>query len=174
MPVPSLRSKRYSIAVETAFPRTGTRWERFQHCVAIAGPIGFIPWVPATFASAAVAVVCWLAPPHWPVVAVLTLALFFAGGFTASTSERLTGQEDPRNVVIDELAGQLLTFLLVVPLSWRLALAGFVLFRLLDVVKPWPARRLEHLPGGWGIMSDDIASGLYAAGVLYLLQRLVG
>ncbi|MGH9519910.1 MAG: phosphatidylglycerophosphatase A family protein [Terriglobales bacterium] len=163
---------RYSIAVATAFPRTGSAFEKLKHLVAIGGPIGFIPWVPATFASLATAAVCWAWPPHWRVVLILAGVVFALGGYCASTSERLLATQDPRNVVIDEVCVQLLTFLFVAPAGWLPTLAGFALFRLFDVTKPFPARRLERLPGGWGIMADDVAAGLYAAVVLWLLTRV--
>lgn len=165
-------AKSYSITVSTAFPRQATGWERLQHLAAIGGPIGFIPWVPATCASAVVALLAWWLRPQAAAVVIVTAALYLVGGFAATTSERLLGSEDPRNVVIDELAGQLLTFVFVLPSSWALALGGFVLFRIFDVSKPFPIRRLEHLPSGWGIMSDDILAGLYAAIVLYLVRGL--
>jgi phosphatidylglycerophosphatase A len=166
-------AKSYSITVPTAFPRRATAWERAQHLIAIGGPIGFIPWVPATCASAVVAALAWWLRPGWIAVAAVTVGLYLVGGFAASTSERLLATEDPRNVVVDELAGQLVTFLFVLPSSWVLALAGFMLFRIFDISKPFPIRRLEHLPGGWGIMSDDILAGLYAAIVLLGFRALI-
>lgn len=165
--------KNYSLQVSTAFPRQATAWEKLQHLVAIGGPIGFIPWVPATFASLATTLVCWWRPPSPGWVLGLTLVLFLLGAGAASTAERLSGTQDPRNVVVDEIAGQLLTFLFVAPRSAALALAGFLLFRLFDVAKPFPARQAERLPRGWGIMTDDLMAGLYAAVVLLLLRRLV-
>lgn len=164
---------RYSIAVATAFPRRGSRLEKLQHLIAIAGPIGFIPWVPATFASLATALACRAWPPRPAAVLVVTALVFVLGGVCATTSERLLEIRDPRNVVIDEVAGQLLTFLFAAPAGWFAALAGFGLFRLFDVAKPFPARAAEGLPGGWGIMSDDLVAGLYAAAALWLLLRAV-
>jgi len=166
--------KRYSLAVPTAFPRQAPLAHRLQHLIAIGGPIGFIPWVPATFASLATAALCWLAPPSASTVLLLTSLVFLVGAWTASTSERLLHTQDPRNVVIDEIAGQLLTFLFLAPLNGKIALAGFVLFRLFDVAKPFPARSAERLPAGWGIMTDDLVAGLYAALVLFLLRHLLG
>ncbi len=166
--------KNRSIAVRTVRPDGGTAWERAQHWFAIGGPIGLIPWVPATFASLAVAAVCWRWPPSAATVAVLALALLLVGAPAATTAERLQGEEDPRNVVIDEVAGQLLTFVFVAPVSTALAAAGFVLFRLFDITKPFPIRRLERLPGGWGLLADDLLAGLYAAVALLLLRRWLG
>ena len=162
--------KTYTLAVETGFPAGGSGLQRAAHLTAIGGPIGFIPWVPATFASAFVALACWLGQPAWLSVAAISAGLLLVGAPCASVSERLLGSHDPRNVVIDEFAGQLLTFLFVVPTDWRLAGAGFLLFRLFDVIKPFPARHAEDLPGGWGVMADDLVAGIYAAIALYLLH----
>ncbi|MGH9475549.1 MAG: phosphatidylglycerophosphatase A family protein [Terriglobales bacterium] len=168
-----LRSKPYGLTVPTALPSHGSAWERSQHWLAMGGPIGLIPWVPATVASAAVAALCWWHPPAWRLVVGAAALLFVAGGFAASTSERLLGIKDPRNVVVDEIAGQLLTFVFVAPGNAAAAIAGFLLFRLFDVTKPPPARQAEHLPGGWGIMADDVVAGLYAAAVLWLMARVL-
>lgn len=169
------RTPRHTIQVATGFPHSARFDEKLQHLVSIGGPIGFIPWVPATWASLATALVWFAVGRHTTALAVgvATLALFVLGGVTATTSERLLQSEDPRNVVIDEIAGQTLTFLWVAPVDWRLALAGFVFFRIFDVVKPFPARRLEHLYSGWGIMADDIMAGLYGAAALFLLHHWV-
>jgi phosphatidylglycerophosphatase A len=164
-----LRSKPYGLTVAVARPAAGSGWERAQHWLAIGGPIGLIPWVPATWASLFTALVCWWAPPRPVVIMAIAAGLFVAGVFAASTAERLTGIEDPRNVVLDEIAGQLLTFLFVAPTSGWIMLAGFGLFRLFDVLKPPPARAAERLRGGWGIMADDYVAGVYAALVLWLL-----
>lgn len=91
-------------------------------------------------------------------------------GIPAATRvERDCGSTDPGFVVIDEVAGQWLA-LAVAPLNWRCALGAFLLFRFFDIVKPWPARQLERLHGGAGIMLDDLAAGAYAL-ILMLLYR---
>ena len=84
----------------------------------------------------------------------------------SSTVARESGQKDPGFVVIDEVAGQMIA-LIGCPLNWKYLLAGFILFRSFDIVKPFPLRRLEKLPAGTGIMMDDVGAGLYA---LVLLQ----
>jgi len=96
------------------------------------------------------------------VVAVTILGVL-AGGRLATT----LGAKDPGVVVVDEVAGQWITFL-ALPMTPVIAVAGFLLFRVMDIVKPWPARALERLPGGLGIMADDVAAGIYA----HLLLRL--
>ncbi len=77
--------------------------------------------------------------------------------------------KDPQWIVIDEVSGQLITYFIFSPvllLNWKSGLLGFILFRLFDIWKPFPARQLENLPGGWGIMADDWMAGMYAAIVL--------
>jgi phosphatidylglycerophosphatase A len=84
------------------------------------------------------------------------------GAWAATRTEVSLGTTDPGPVVIDEVMGQCVT-LVAAPFSWPVALAGFVLFRAFDIVKPPPARQLERAHGGWGIMLDDLAAGVYAA-----------
>ena len=95
--------------------------------------------------------------------AVAAGAAFFAiaGVWAAGRAETLLGEKDPGPVVVDEIAGQMVT-LMFLPSTLPVLVAGFFLFRVLDVLKPWPARRLESLPGGSGIMADDLTVGLYA------------
>jgi phosphatidylglycerophosphatase A len=118
---------------------------------------------------------------------ILLVLLSVLGIWSASRVAAFAGSEDPQHVVIDELAGQHLTLLLpLIPIAlphlmahldfseytiffalslanWKYLLLGFILFRVFDIWKPWPIRRLEKLPGGWGIMADDWMAGLYAA-----------
>jgi phosphatidylglycerophosphatase A len=113
-------------------------------------------------------------------ITVVGLAVFVVAGlWAAEVEERRRSRTDPGPVVIDEVAGQWLTYLLALP--WLdlaglrqqavVVAAGFVLFRIFDVVKPWPVRRLERLGGGVGIMVDDLAAGLYAGVVLAVLSN---
>jgi phosphatidylglycerophosphatase A len=124
--------------------------------------LGFSPIAPGTFGSALGVALFWPARgwPLWAQVAgVLVLALggVAAGGRLA----RRMGVEDPGRVVIDEVAGMWVSLLLL-PFTPRTALLAFVAFRVTDTLKPWPARRMEDLPGGWGIMADDLMAGVYA------------
>ena len=99
----------------------------------------------------------------------ITLMIAVMGVIVAGRASRYVQIEDPQWVVIDEVSGQLLTYYLFfwrLPLNWKSWLLGFILFRALDIWKPFPARQLEHLPGGWGIMADDWMAGIYAALVL--------
>jgi phosphatidylglycerophosphatase A len=132
---------------------------------------------PGTYGSIA-AVLLW-AGFAWvvqPAASALTLALLIgivvsiALGVPAATiAARESGRHDPGFVVIDEVAGQWIA-LLGCPADWRYGLMALVLFRVFDITKPFPARQLEQLPAGWGIVFDDVAAGLYAWGVASLLR----
>ena len=110
-----------------------------------------------------------VAPSLRATVAVSSALLITVIGIPAATQvARGSGIKDPQFVVIDEVAGQLVA-LIGVPLAWKSFLAGFILFRVFDILKPPPVRQLEALPEGTGIVLDDIAAGLYALGVMHLL-----
>jgi phosphatidylglycerophosphatase A len=97
-------------------------------------------------------------------LAVLMLAV--VGTWAASRTEKISGTKDPRKVVVDEVAGQYIALLPVpflVDPAWWSAIVAFALFRFFDIVKPYPARRLENLQGGLGVMADDLIAGVYAA-----------
>ena len=111
----------------------------------------------------------WIAPTWQPAAAILLAFLAVAVGIPAATRvASAAGLKDPQFVVIDEVAGQLIT-LIAVPVSWKSLLAGFILFRGFDIVKPPPIRKLERLPEGFGIVIDDVAAGLYALAVMQVL-----
>jgi phosphatidylglycerophosphatase A len=86
--------------------------------------------------------------------------------------EKQTNQADPRIVVVDEVIGQWITLAGAATFNWKTWLAAFALFRFLDVWKPPPVRQLEKLPGGWGIVADDVMAGLYGALAIFVLDRL--
>lgn len=101
-------------------------------------------------------------------ILVLIVIVVVIGIPAATLEERGCGKHDPGHVVIDEVAGQLVTFI-ACPIVWHALLAGFILFRAFDIVKPPPVRSLEKLPGGTGIVVDDLGAGVYALIVLQLL-----
>jgi phosphatidylglycerophosphatase A len=123
--------------------------------------VGYAPFAPGTFGSAAGLLVWFLLPGSPVVQAAVVAALFLAGSWSGSVAERHFGRTDPSAVVLDEVVGLLITLFLN-PVGWGGALAGFLLFRAADIVKPFPANRAEHLPGGLGIMADDTVAGIYA------------
>lgn len=123
---------------------------------------GHSPFAPGT-AGSLVGVLLFLplVGLAWPTQLAATVALTLVGVLAATRVARIVGRKDPGLVVVDEVAGQWVTFL-ALPFTPVTALAGFLLFRVMDIVKPWPARDLERLPGGLGIMADDVAAGIYA------------
>jgi phosphatidylglycerophosphatase A len=129
---------------------------------------------PGSWGSAAAVFLWWLLshwiPADWqPVSATILATLAVAVGIPAATKvSRASGLKDPQFVVIDEVAGQLIT-LVGVAVSWKSLLAGFILFRGFDIVKPPPVRQLEKLPWGTGIVLDDVGAGLYALAVMQVL-----
>jgi phosphatidylglycerophosphatase A len=123
--------------------------------------VGYIPFAPGTFGSAA-GLLVWAVLPASPVVhAGVILALFGLGSWSGSVAERHFGRADPGQVVIDEVVGVLIT-LFMNPVGWGGALLAFLLFRAADIVKPYPANRFERLHGGLGVMADDAMAAVYA------------
>lgn len=122
---------------------------------------GLAPFAPATVASLGVALLWGLASPvPLAAQAALLLLVTVLGVPAAGWMERRHGR-DPHRVVCDEVAGMLVTYLGITT-GWAGWLAGFAWFRVFDIAKPFPIRRLEALPGGWGIMADDLLAGVYA------------
>ena len=136
--------------------------------VATVAGIGFIPFAPGTFGSLpglAIAIgLRALGAPWWAEGAALVL-VFGAGVWAATAAETHFGRIDPGPIVIDEVAGMLMTTLFL-PLSWTGWLVAFVVFRACDVVKPFPAGRAERLPGGLGVMSDDVLAGVWGYAIM--------
>jgi phosphatidylglycerophosphatase A len=126
--------------------------------------IGFVPIIPGTFGSLGGLIVYFLLQtiPSWQVYLGAIVFISLLGVWAAGRAEKGSGIVDPSFVVIDEVAGQLITLFLIPP-SVLFVVAGFLVFRFLDIVKPIPARQAERLPHGWGIMMDDIIAGVYGA-----------
>ena len=161
---------------EASAPVTASPAPRWAWLVATFFGAGTLRPGPGTWGSLA-AVLCWAAIARAIPATERGLAAFAAAllvtvvGIPAATRfARAAGTKDPQQVVIDEVAGQLLT-LAAAPLAWKPLLAGFILFRAFDILKPWPIRRLEKLPEGVGIVMDDLGAGVYAWIVLQLLLR---
>ncbi len=139
--------------------------------------IGYMRPGPGTWASAATTLlwtpICYMLPQaaRIPVLVVLAIVVIFVGIPAATRTARASAKKDPGFVVIDEVAGQLIS-LIAVPLSWKTFLAGFILFRVFDILKPPPVRQLERLPEGTGIVLDDVGAGIYALAVMQLLFHL--
>ena len=133
------------------------------------GYVGYFPIAPGTAGSAAAlalyALLRWIGSPALEFTIIV--AVFAAGVWAAGLTEVALQRKDPGPVVIDEVLGMLMT-LAFIPLSLWGVLVAFVVFRVLDVIKPFPAGRFEHLPGGLGIMADDAMAGLYGQVVMRL------
>jgi phosphatidylglycerophosphatase A len=140
--------------------------------VATVGGVGYAPVAPGTFGTAAGLAIWWVLPHTLVFQLVAIVVLFLLGAWSGTVAEVHFGKTDPGHVVLDEVLGMFIT-LLANPVGWRGAMAGFLLFRLFDIVKPPPARSLERLPGGSGIMADDAMAAVYANLVLRLALALV-
>ena len=140
------------------------RSERFAVVLASWGGCGFVPAASGTVASAVAVGLAYLVAEGlglatvW--LAALSLALLAPAIWSAGVACKYFGHEDPPEVVIDEVVGQWLALAAVNPADWKQWLAAFLLFRALDIAKPFPLRRLERLPGGYGVVADDVAAGL--------------
>jgi phosphatidylglycerophosphatase A len=147
---------------------------RWATLVATFFGIGWLRPGPGTWASMVTVLIWWLLTrwivPSWQAIAAALLAgITTLIGIPAATRlARAAALKDPQFVVIDEVAGQLIT-LIAIPVSWKSLLAGFILFRGFDILKPPPVRQLEQLPEGWGIVIDDVGAGLYALLIMQVL-----
>lgn len=151
--------------------------QRLALLIATTLGVGYAPIAPGTFGSAA-GLVLWAVLPPAPAVQLAAILIVFAiGSWSGTIAERHFGRTDPGQVVIDEVLGMLVTLFLN-PVGWGGAVAGFFLFRLADIVKPWPANRFERLPGGLGVMADDAMAAVYAnialRVALMVVNRVVG
>ena len=131
---------------------------------------GFFPVAPGTVASFLTVLLFKLGlyKLSWPFQALIIVAVFIAGGAAANRYARLLNRKDPGRIVIDETCGQLIALFLMTP-GWKELLLAFFLFRIFDIIKPYPIKKLEALPHGWGIMADDVGAGLAAAVFLRLI-----
>ena len=131
--------------------------------VATCGYVGYAPVAPGTFGSAAGLVVFYAvrSTGSRSVELATIVALFAVGVWSATVAERQLADIDPAPVVVDEVVGMLIT-LAFLPVSVTGAIVGFLIFRVLDVIKPWPSSGFERLPGGLGVMADDGMAAVYA------------
>lgn len=137
---------------------------------------GYFPVGPGTVGSLggiAIAILLqrWFTSWHLALTLAIVLVLI-PGIWSATETARYLKRKDPGIVVVDEVLGQWVTLVAAPTLTWKTVLAGFVLFRLFDIWKPWPVRQLEELPQGIGIIADDLAAGAYGALILYTGVRL--
>lgn len=142
------------------------------HLVSMGFGSGLAPIASGTFGTLA-AIPLYMVVHYYSVTAffVMTLASIMVGIYLCGRTAHALGVKDHSAIVWDEFAGFFVTMLWV-PMTWQMIVAGFFLFRLADIVKPWPASYFDaKVQGGVGVMLDDVVAGLYASGVLYLLHR---
>ena len=128
---------------------------------------GYFPVAPGTAGSLLALFLFWFLPVSSVIWIILILLFFILGVCSGSVIEKEQGH-DPQIVVIDEVVGQWMS-LLFIPHTLPWFMGAFLLFRLFDIWKPWPVDKLQNLPGGWGIMMDDVMAGIYTALLIHLL-----
>jgi phosphatidylglycerophosphatase A len=139
--------------------------------VATLGGIGRAPVAPGTVASVVTAAALWLLQLPPLALVVLLIAVVGVGTWAAEEAERALGGQDPGALGVDEVAGMMLA-VLAVPLTTAVLVVAFLLFRVFDVVKPFPANVAQRLRGGVGVMADDLVAGLYALALVGLARAL--
>jgi len=140
-----------------------------QKAIAAAGGIGYIRKGAGSVAAAAYCVIWWSTPLSTiPILQVTATLLVLAAGIISAGAVEKDWGHDSNRIVIDEVAGMMIT-LLFVPVKLQYAVTGFVLFRFFDIVKPLGVKTAERLPGGWGVMADDVLAGIYARVLLQLI-----
>jgi phosphatidylglycerophosphatase A len=162
----------------------------FALAIATSLGLGYLPLAPGTWGSLAGIVIYWFIASRIPITiparhivwadtasrgatiaAIIAIVIALGGVWAADRAARFLQRKDPGLVVVDEVSGQFLTYLLALaPVNWKYLLLGFILFRAFDIWKPTPARQAENLPGGLGIMADDWIAGFYAAIGLWIAR----
>ena len=136
--------------------------------------IGKLPLAPGTWASI-FAVLCWYflfqSVNHF-VLPAISIFLFLIGGIASDTIVKDSKEHDPSRIVIDEWVGQWVA-LSMMPINIRTGVVAFVAFRIFDIIKPGPVRKMEKIPGGWGIMADDVMAGIMAYFVVLLFNAFI-
>jgi phosphatidylglycerophosphatase A len=137
--------------------------EPLPRWIAVGGGLGYAPLASGTFGSLPGLALAWGLTwiGGWPLLLAGAVVVSVIGMWAADAVASAVGRADPGEVVVDEIAGQMMT-LVFLPLTWQTLVLGFLVFRVLDIVKPFPAGRLEALPGGLGIMVDDLVAAAYA------------
>lgn len=148
-----------------------------RYCLAFGLGSGLVPYAPGTAGTLVGLVLFWLISGLDPMIyASFLLLVLLAGVFVCDAVAADLGQKDPGGIVLDEIAG-IGVALFMIPAGWYWLIAAFLVFRMFDILKPWPVGWLDrHLNGGWGIMLDDVAAGLYTLAIVQgsnvLMQRL--
>ena len=147
---------------------------RLAFAIATVFKAGYVPIAPGTIGSVVGLLVFWLIKDSalFTVQMLVIGALFFVGVWASMIVEQDLERQDPGIVVIDEVVGMLISLMLL-PATTTVIFLAFFLFRLFDIVKPYPARWCEQLSGGWGIMMDDVVAGLYANVLIHITLWIV-
>lgn len=143
------------------FTATINRWQRLSIVLASVSGLGYCPIAPGTVGAGVGLFLYWLLPMEAMVQLTVLAGVLIVGVWSASMAAAVSGEDDPSHVVIDEVAGQLVACLFL-PKTLPHLIAAFFLFRVFDIGKWFPMKQLERLPGGWGIMADDLAAGALA------------
>ena len=174
------------VVPQTTVPKTAKSWKASDYLalgIATFG-VGYLPLIPGTFGSLLSVGIFLIftqiatGTSLFALVLLFTIIVTFSGIWAASRTEELAGRKDPGKVVVDEVAGQMLALLPLTvfnlqPLT-RGVIVSFILFRLFDIFKPYPAGRFERLKGGYGIMCDDLVAGVYAAVITSTIIAVFG
>lgn len=149
----------------------GKKVEKIKILIATGFGLGYSPLISGTVGSlGGVLLFYFFRQLPWPLYLVTIMAFLFLGIWAADQAEVIFKKKDPGYIVIDEIVGFLAAVFLI-PWQWPWILAAFLLFRAFDIIKPYPLRRAEILPGGIGIMLDDLGAGLYTNLILHLIRR---
>jgi len=131
---------------------------------------GLAPFAPGTMGTLVGVVICLLCLPlPWPMRLLIVIALLALSIYVAGRAEKIYQKKDDQRIVIDEIIGLQIT-MLPVAINVLNLFAGFVLFRIFDILKPFPIGNLQRLPGGWGVVIDDVAAGIYAGVIMFTLN----
>ncbi len=132
--------------------------------------LGHFPVMPGTIGSLGAIALYYVIKNNTAIYIITTITIFLAGMFLCTAAEKIYGKKDPKEVVIDEACGMMLS-LIFLPYSIQIAVTGFLLFRVFDIIKPPPSRKMESLSGASGIMLDDIVAAIYTNMILQILTR---
>ena len=134
--------------------------------------IGYLPFIPGTFGSIAGIFLYYLLKDSISIYTIFSCILIILGFLVSGPAERMLNKKDASCIVIDEVCGMLLS-LIFLPYNIKIVVLAFILFRILDALKPFPLDRLQRLKGGPGIMADDLVAGLYTNIILQIVLKLV-
>jgi len=132
--------------------------------------LGYLPLASGTFGTLwGLPIFYWLSTQRLWTQILIILGSIFLAVLLAGNAEKIWGEKDPSKVVIDEIVGYM-TAIVGLSFSWNTALLGFLIFRVMDILKPYPIRKIDqNLPGGWGIVLDDVLAGVYSQVILRIL-----